>query len=75
MRAAGIQQNFSDAFPDKRIVHALHAQLSVGAIVKQAVSLLRLETDSRVAYYKRIAATLSQELAQHYSKGEWEAGV
>lgn len=66
---------FAKAFPNERIVHAVHAQLSDGAIVKQLVSLLRWEIDAHAAYCRRIVATLSQELTQRYDRGEWESGV
>jgi hypothetical protein len=53
---------FVEAFPDERIVHALRAQLSEGAIVKQLVSLLHWSHVAHVAYSKQIPATLSPEL-------------
>lgn len=53
---------FAEVFPDERIVHALRAQLSDDALVKQLVSLLRWANAALAAYGKPIPATLSPEL-------------
>lgn len=31
--------------------------------------------EARAVYDERIAATLSQQLARYYNRGEWESGV